>query len=555
MPNDSDNAEFLTTTTLPRSEYSTHFDDIVIPSELKQLLVNHGTTIHRLHAAGVDPRHCGGTGLVYLFGPKGTGKTSLSLGVPNQVAARLDREIVLRMVNPDQLFSSDFGSTPQQVQDLFDRVKRDAEDGRFQCLVVDEAESLFTSRTQLSADTDPSDAMRATNAALRGLDQLIDCPNVLVYATSNHDRVDTAFIDRADLRIKVDNPTAAARAAILTDTFAHLNAQLGTDLPTHPAVLDDLIEATEGISARDLRTLPSGAAMFTGGDPRDLSFEAVEAFVDRGSFGDEGFVLATSDDSFTVDSVAERADTTDAALTFVYDRRATANTVRSDIPAEFLSDAYDRRYKKLKLVADTTPEWVQRAAADAVDIIQATPNRTTDSDEDDVVFVWGEPSDHAASQHVENGSADGTDGTCLSPRRAVFTSHQSTEPEDLLASIKGFVADTLAQADAAFAQSVAVLLDDERVQELFYAVTRLQALDQVRLESEAFSVAVDVAYQPTASEFLAVPPADRVPPMETATISLVIDEDGARQVAAFTPLEVDSVRITTEHVNTVQEAR
>jgi hypothetical protein len=71
--------------------------------------------------------------------------------------------------------------------------------------------------------SEPSDAVRVVNAVLTAIDALRARPNVLLLATSNvSEAIDVAFIDRADVRLHIGHPDAAARFAILGSSFAEL---------------------------------------------------------------------------------------------------------------------------------------------------------------------------------------------------------------------------------------------------------------------------------------------------------------------------------------------
>jgi SpoVK/Ycf46/Vps4 family AAA+-type ATPase len=91
-------------------------------------------------------------------------------------------------------------------------------------VVIDEVESLTAARKSASAGTEPSDAIRVVNALLTQLDQLKRYSNVLVLTTSNvTEAIDGAFVDRADLKIFIGNPSAEGRYQILRTALQELN--------------------------------------------------------------------------------------------------------------------------------------------------------------------------------------------------------------------------------------------------------------------------------------------------------------------------------------------
>lgn len=84
-------------------------------------------------------------------------------------------------------------------------------------------QSLTAARSAAVRGSEPSDAVRVVNAVLTAIDALRARPNVLLLATSNvSEAIDVAFIDRADVRLHIGPPDAAARFAILGSSFAEL---------------------------------------------------------------------------------------------------------------------------------------------------------------------------------------------------------------------------------------------------------------------------------------------------------------------------------------------
>jgi SpoVK/Ycf46/Vps4 family AAA+-type ATPase len=91
------------------------------------------------------------------------------------------------------------------------------------CVLVDEVESLASTRNSSGGNGDPSDAMRAVNSLLTSLDRLRSFPNVLVLATTNlTGSVDAAFLDRVDLKLHIGLPILKARYEILRSCIHEL---------------------------------------------------------------------------------------------------------------------------------------------------------------------------------------------------------------------------------------------------------------------------------------------------------------------------------------------
>lgn len=97
------------------------------------------------------------------------------------------------------------------VLKLFTSIREVAEDSNSLVMIlIDEVESIAFARNSLSS-SEPSDSMRVVNAVLTQLDQLQRYSNILVLTTSNlSGTLDSAFIDRADLKQFVDYPSPVA---------------------------------------------------------------------------------------------------------------------------------------------------------------------------------------------------------------------------------------------------------------------------------------------------------------------------------------------------------
>jgi len=126
-------------------------------------------------------------------------------------------------------------------------------------VLVDEIEALAVRRSAASFDTNPVDVHRATDALLSGLDTLRkSCPQVLVLGTTNFSvAVDEAFLDRADLVLRLGLPDEDTIAEILRQTIAEtasvfpgLNGLVGDE-----ALIVHLAAHSLGLDGRRIRKL------------------------------------------------------------------------------------------------------------------------------------------------------------------------------------------------------------------------------------------------------------------------------------------------------------
>ncbi|KAJ3036167.1 Pachytene checkpoint protein 2 [Rhizophlyctis rosea] len=171
------------------------------------------------------------------------------------------------------------------VMKMFQKIHSLAEDEEsFVCVLIDEVESLTAARKASISGLEPSDSVRVVNALLTQIDQLRRKKNVLILTTSNvTEAIDAAFIDRADIKQYIGNPTQKAIYAILESCLQEL---MRCGLITPPQALRDWREVElfariskdetpsgrlfataaacfrEGFSGRTLRKLPFVAHAF-----------------------------------------------------------------------------------------------------------------------------------------------------------------------------------------------------------------------------------------------------------------------------------------------------
>jgi SpoVK/Ycf46/Vps4 family AAA+-type ATPase len=209
-------------------------------------------------------------GIALLYGPPGTGKSSLARGVAEVVAEQLvadgaSEEVIFAEVDPHALPSQMLGESQRNTMNLLEKALPElAAKGRPVIVVIDEVNTLATRRSLATGGRDPVDVMRATEAALRGIDYLAAAsPNVVILATSNFvATIDEAMLDRIDLAVEIEVPDPETIEAILRDTLAEL-----------PAVeIDDdafraLSTALEGRSGRDIRKVVLEAIVTRGAPP------------------------------------------------------------------------------------------------------------------------------------------------------------------------------------------------------------------------------------------------------------------------------------------------
>lgn len=248
---------FLRWVVLPRKEWRQFWDRIYVPDETKQRLKAYADFSIR-HRAGFSrvglPVH--GIGLIY--GPPGTGKSSLARGIAEVVAEGLaddgvSDETIFAEVDPHALPSQMLGESQRNTMNLLEKSLPElAAKGRPVIVVIDEVNTLATRRSIATGGRDPVDVMRATEAALRGIDYLAaESSNVVILATSNFvATIDEAMLDRLDVAVEIELPDRVAISSILKDTIGELPA-----VSIDEREFEELAARLEGRSGRDVRKI------------------------------------------------------------------------------------------------------------------------------------------------------------------------------------------------------------------------------------------------------------------------------------------------------------
>ena len=128
--------------------------------------------------------------IVLLWGPPGTGKTSLCKALAQKIAIRLGSKFArakLVEINALSIFSKFYGESGRIVGNLFRDVESqlEKEPDVFVLLLIDEIESLVSARERNLSGNEPRDTMRVVNGFLMALDRLQKYSNVLIFCTSN----------------------------------------------------------------------------------------------------------------------------------------------------------------------------------------------------------------------------------------------------------------------------------------------------------------------------------------------------------------------------------
>lgn len=275
---------FIRWLTLPRPDWRQWWDRIYVDETVKRRLASYARFALR-HRGDTSPVGLPVHGIALLYGPPGTGKSSLARGLAQVVAEDIVAsgeadQVIFGEVDPHAVPSQMLGESQRNTIALLEKSLPElASKGVPVIVAIDEVNSLVPARTMTTGGRDPLDVMRATEAALRGIDYLAShAPNVLVVATSNFEAtIDEALLDRIDLAVPIGLPDAETIDAILADTFTELPAVAIADGERRSIAV-----AMVGRSGRDVRKVVLEAVVTRDADPESpLEAHDIEGVLKR----------------------------------------------------------------------------------------------------------------------------------------------------------------------------------------------------------------------------------------------------------------------------------
>lgn len=216
-----------------RVESTFAWADLVLPENVMNQVRSIGAHVRYssevMEAWGYRNRMPYGQGVAALFcGPSGTGKTMTS-----QIIAR-DLGVDLLHVDLSKTVSKFIGETETNLEEIFCAAEKSRS-----ALLFDEAESLFTKRTEVRDAHD-----RYANVEVAYLLQRMERFSGLAVLTTNLGRnLDSAFLRRLRFVVEFPAPTALERQAIWNRVFPH-EAPLAKDVDF--TYLANRIELTGG---------------------------------------------------------------------------------------------------------------------------------------------------------------------------------------------------------------------------------------------------------------------------------------------------------------------
>ena len=178
---------------------------------------------------------CQAGGFITLYGPAGTGKTT----VAKAITTEFDADMIV--VRSSDLFSPFVGETEQNIAALFSQVNSSQ---NFTVVYFDDADTIFTKGNE-------HETYRASslNELKSQLDGFSGRPNTLVVLSCNNPEVlDEAILSRSTSKIYVGLPNKMERAKIFELELKGTNADDNVDV-------EALAEVTSMYSGRNIRNI------------------------------------------------------------------------------------------------------------------------------------------------------------------------------------------------------------------------------------------------------------------------------------------------------------
>lgn len=206
-------------TALPNSQLEGTWESLYYSSDIKTRMMNYSTASLKVATMLGKSRRLeynellnSNNKMLLIHGPPGTGKTTLCKALCHKLSIRLCNNTELVSEKPNsimvelscsRIFSRWFGESTKNLSSIFTDIEQllaSSQDlNNFVFLLIDEVETIASSRRDLSNKNETTDAIRVVNSLLTHLDKMKKYKNFLALATSNLlDILDNAFVDRAD---------------------------------------------------------------------------------------------------------------------------------------------------------------------------------------------------------------------------------------------------------------------------------------------------------------------------------------------------------------------
>ncbi len=195
---------------------------------------------------------------VVLYGPPGTGKTMAAQVLAKELGLDIYR------IDLSQISSKYIGETEKNLGAVFDAAKNSNA-----ILFFDEADSLFSKRTEVSSSHD-----KYANAETSYLLQKIEeYPGISILATNNMQNFDAAFKRRITYMIPIEEPSEETRLALWTNAFPK-----GT--PLSPEIDFRLLAQALPLTGSNIKSISVEVAYRAAAENREVNYQDLVEAVD-----------------------------------------------------------------------------------------------------------------------------------------------------------------------------------------------------------------------------------------------------------------------------------
>ncbi|CCH44718.1 hypothetical protein BN7_4286 [Wickerhamomyces ciferrii] len=217
--------EFLEMNIIPNSNYQHLWKNLKFNNFLKNQLIGHSKISLILSQKSLKPLILNNVNkILLLYGPSGSGKTSLCKALAQKLSIQMKSGCLIEF-KCSKIFSRFFGESSKNLELIFQNFRKLIEmnpDINF-ILLIDEIETLASSRSNLLKQNETNDGIRVVNTLLTQLDFLKPFNNFLILTTSNNkNSLDDAFLDRCDEIFYIERPNNEAIMEILIQSINEL---------------------------------------------------------------------------------------------------------------------------------------------------------------------------------------------------------------------------------------------------------------------------------------------------------------------------------------------
>ncbi|MCR4797587.1 MAG: AAA family ATPase [Lachnospiraceae bacterium] len=239
------------------------WEDLMISPESEKLLrmaadrVRYRSTVNEEFGFAKKLPYGKGVAIVF-YGPPGTGKTMAAQVLANELGLDIYR------IDLSQVSSKYIGETEKNLGAVFDAAKNSNA-----ILFFDEADSLFSKRTEVSSSND-----KYANAETSYLLQKIEeYSGVSVLATNNMQNFDAAFRRRMTFIISIEAPDEETRVRLWESVFPQ-------DAPLSEEVDLKVLAHAAPLTGSSIKSAATGAAYLAAAHKRPIGWEDLITAVD-----------------------------------------------------------------------------------------------------------------------------------------------------------------------------------------------------------------------------------------------------------------------------------